>query len=117
MRHLHRFIAVNLLIVAAASAGCHFETIQSGGFAVSKKGAERAFREVTNRAAFDLSCPKEQLDAVVLNTSGGYSYSFYDISQIGVSGCDRKAVYVYTLSGWVMNAASEESTSRGVQKP
>ncbi len=45
-----------------------------------------------DRATFDLSCPKSQLQAHHL---GGL--------QVGVLGCGKKAVYVAGHSGWVVN--------------
>jgi len=45
------------------------------------------------RATFDLDCPREQLSVVEL--SGG----------VGVSGCGRKAIYVFSMDSgaWVLN--------------
>jgi len=57
-----------------------------------------------DRAAFEMECPKEQLKLVQLNIpldepmdSGG---------QVGVTGCGKKAVYVYSSAGWVANTGS-----------
>ncbi|NUP12821.1 MAG: hypothetical protein HOW73_42830 [Polyangiaceae bacterium] len=48
-----------------------------------------------DRASFDLGCPKEQLQT---QTLGG------NLATQGVSGCDKRATYVQTSSGWVLNS-------------
>lgn len=53
-----------------------------------------------DRASFDLSCPKEKLQAQHV---GGL--------QVGVTGCGKKAVYVGGLSGWLMNNADNAPTT------
>ncbi len=55
------------------------------------KHNKRASTTVTRRAAFDLSCPKEELKLNVVDTEGARKMA----SQIAVRGCDQKAVYVY----------------------
>jgi hypothetical protein len=55
------------------------------------KHNKKATTTVTRRAAFDLSCPKEDLKLNVVDTEGARKMA----SQIAVRGCDQKAVYVY----------------------
>ena len=55
------------------------------------KHNKRATTTVTRRAAFDLSCPKEELALNVVDTEGVRKMA----SQIAVRGCDQKAVYAY----------------------
>lgn len=64
---------------------------------------KRAVKAVSSRAAFDLSCPKEELDLSVLATSGARKLA----SQIGVTGCGNKVVYVYFAStdSWIADSA------------
>ena len=64
---------------------------------------KRAVKAVSSRAAFDLSCPKDELDLTVLATSGARKLA----SQIGVTGCGNKVVYVYFAStdSWVADSA------------
>ena len=64
---------------------------------------KRAVKAVSSRAAFDLSCPKEELALTVLATSGARKLA----SQIGVTGCGNKVVYVYFAStdSWVADSA------------
>jgi hypothetical protein len=55
------------------------------------KHNKRATTTVTRRAAFDLSCPKDELKLNVIDTEGARKMA----SQIAVRGCEQKAVYVY----------------------
>jgi hypothetical protein len=58
-----------------------------------------------DRAAFEMQCPKEQLALVPL--SPPLDDEVYSGAQVGVTGCGRKTVYVYTnAGGWVANTAS-----------
>jgi hypothetical protein len=59
--------------------------------ATACKHNKRATTTVTRRAAFDLSCPKEELKLNVVDTEGARKMA----SQIAVRGCEQKAVYVY----------------------
>jgi hypothetical protein len=51
------------------------------------------------RASFDLDCPKEQITGQELN-NGQY---------MGIKGCGKKAVYVTSPSGWILNGKVENS--------
>lgn len=64
--------------------------------------AESSFQaKALDRAAFELSCPKEQLQLNVLHRNDGLGCAG---SQMGVTGCGRKAVYVCTRSQeWINN--------------
>jgi hypothetical protein len=96
-----------LLALTAWAIGC--ATMQSGGFKVFKGETEDAFENVRNRASFELQCPKEKLELVVLNIMGGGdpnpSFGGRDPSQIGATGCGHRAVYLWTNEGWVMNTS------------
>lgn len=59
--------------------------------ATACKHNKHASTTVRNRAAFDLSCPKEDLTLVVADTDGARKLA----TQIGVYGCGQKAVYAY----------------------
>ena len=69
-----------------------------------------ALQKVKSRAAFELECPPDKLEAVPLSTSdyGGFGR----VTQMGITGCNRKAVYVrlmpyvspYPGDEWVINA-------------
>jgi hypothetical protein len=75
MRILGRLALVTLLLVAA----------------VACKHNKRANTTVVRRAAFDLSCPQEELKLNVVDTEGARKMA----SQIAVQGCGQKAVYAY----------------------
>jgi hypothetical protein len=50
--------------------------------------------QLRDRAAFDLDCKADQLSVVALG----------NLRTAGVSGCDKRATYLYGLDGtWVMN--------------
>lgn len=87
MRILGWLALVTLLLIAAV--GC--------------KHNKRATTTVTRRAAFDLSCPKEELRLNVVDTEGARKMA----SQIAVRGCEQKAVYVYYPDSdtWIIDGA------------
>ena len=93
--------------VAALLIGC--ATMQSGGFKVFKGETEDAFENVRNRASFELQCPKEKLELVVLNVIGGGdpnpSFGGRESQPDGATGCGHRAVYLWTNEGWVMNTS------------
>jgi len=59
--------------------------------ATACKHNKRANTTVLRRAAFDLSCPKEELLVNVVDTEGARKMA----TQMAVRGCDQKAVYIY----------------------
>ena len=71
--------------------------------ATACKHNKRANTTVTRRAAFDLSCPKEELKLNVVDTEGARKMA----SQIAVRGCEQKAVYVYypDSNTWIIDGA------------
>ena len=64
---------------------------------------KRAMKTVTARASFELSCPKDDLELIVLSTEGARKLA----NQIGVTGCGQKLVYVYFSSTdtWTSDSA------------
>jgi hypothetical protein len=60
---------------------------------------------VMARAKFDFACPPDKLETSVVAVFP----ASYEVSQFGVSGCDHRATYVYTTSGWVLNVAAGQS--------
>ncbi len=87
MRILGKIAVVILLLVAAAAC----------------KHNKNANTTVTRRAAFDFSCPKEELLLNVVDTEGARKMA----SQIAVRGCGQKAVYVYypDSNTWIIDGA------------
>lgn len=49
--------------------------------------------EAVRRASFELSCPVEQLEFVLINRD-----------HAGVEGCGRRLVYMSTRNGWILNS-------------
>ena len=60
---------------------------------------ERKWYSVLDRATFDLSCPKDQIQVQELGSK----------TQVGVSGCDKKATYVLTSHGWIQNTDTDKT--------
>ena|ERR1700733_8447535 len=88
----------------ASLAGCGaFATMQNGGFTVNQGMTLEAFEAVKGRASFELDCPKDKIDVVVLAAQGVVP------EQIGATGCGHKVVYVATPSGWVVNTQSDKA--------
>lgn len=54
----------------------------------------QAASEALERAAFELDCPRDQLEAVVLG------------DDLGISGCGHRVVYVPTFESWIADSAS-----------
>jgi len=67
------------------------------------KHNKRANTTVMHRAAFDFPCDPSRLSLTVLDTEGARKMA----SQIGVYGCEKKAVYVYYPDSdtWVLDGA------------
>ena len=87
--------------------GCAGQLIDSGGFHVSKKWFEDDVRQIKPRAAFEMGCPQEQIELVVLAVANGQSAQ--PIS-IGATGCGKKLVYVEIRGPeWVLNSDSRAS--------
>lgn len=100
MPSLRRFtttLSTSILLAASSLAGCAIT------LAGSKADFEYQKPLLAKTASFDLGCPAEQLVYTPLgNRSDGYE-------KVGVSGCDKKATYIYleeTQQGriWVKNS-------------
>ncbi len=89
-----------------AMAGC------ASTLAEVRSRVKEGFRtEALPRAAFELSCPAESLEVVDLTPDRQFAHG----SQMGVSGCGKKVVYVYLDNVWVNNtggAKNQEPTQR-----
>ncbi len=64
---------------------------------------KRAEKTVKSRAAFEMSCPEDEVALQVLATEGPRTLA----TQIGAEGCGQKTVYVYLRSSdtWVASSA------------
>jgi len=65
-----------------------------------------------DRAAFELQCPREQLQVTGLNRTLDQAIpeeKGLRGTQIGVTGCGKRAVYIYSAgAGWVANTAAPD---------
>jgi hypothetical protein len=57
--------------------------------------------EATRRAAFDFSCPEKSIKLTPLTEETAQG-----ATQYGAEGCGKRAVYVATPSGYVLNTAT-----------
>ena len=92
-------LAILVLLVMAAAACKH---------------NKRANTTVRERAAFDLLCDPNDLELGIVDTEGARKLA----TQIGVYGCDKKAVYVYypDADTWVMNGAITDVPEGGIEQ-
>ncbi len=62
---------------------------------------KRSRRTVLERASFDFPCAKDDIELFVLDQEGARNL----YSQIGVQGCEKRAVYVFSadIDTWVLN--------------
>ena len=60
--------------------------------------------DVAHRAAFDFSCPENSIAVTPLTKE-----TLQGADQYGAEGCGRRAVYVRTPSGYVLNTASGQA--------
>jgi hypothetical protein len=90
---LSRLILVALLVTAGAAC----------------KHNKRANTTVAHRAAFDFHCEQSQLTLTVLDTEGVRKMA----SQIGVHGCEKKAVYAYYPNSdtWLLDGSISAVTA------
>lgn len=65
-------------------------------------------KTLRERASFDLSCSAEQLNLTPLQKLPG-CFGGPCLKVAGVSGCDKKATYLFVaeLNQWVMNSAEK----------
>ncbi len=71
-----------------------------------------------DRAAFELHCAKDDLQVQGLN--GSLEGEPQAGTQVGVSGCGKRAVYVLTMGGgWVLNSVDnpDDSDSNDEDRP
>jgi hypothetical protein len=60
---------------------------------------ESGRQEVLNRASFDLSCPKEQINMMPIGAAE------YPYTTIGANGCGARTTYVWkAYQGWSRNS-------------
>jgi hypothetical protein len=92
------------LVGAVVLTGCVTVTVVDG-FEVYEDQWNRDRRSLLSRAAFDLSCPEDQIVLKILNSAYG-EYA----GTVGAMGCDKKATYLrvpYTGT-WSMDSSSSD---------
>jgi hypothetical protein len=99
-----RYLVHGLAAAMAFALGCADEEyIQSGRLWIPKSAADHEFPSIKRRASFDLRCQPEEL---VLETLAVYQRpeeGRYP-TQVGVSGCGKRVVYVAGAHGdWTMD--------------
>ena len=103
--NLNRYTGWLVLSCGVLLTSC-LASVQSGAFKVHKGTFEDDSAKVRERATFEMDCPKDQIELVVLDVSTDLYNNNYP-KQIGATGCGKKAIYVRTgSSGWVMNTES-----------
>ena len=63
------------------------------------------------RASFELNCSKERIEVVEVSPQE----TGWVGSQVGVTGCGRRAVYVLTEQDWMNNTGVQSSPATGEQ--
>ena len=94
-----RRLRTMLSLAAFAVAGC--ATVTVDGFRIDAGNYKAETARVLARAQFDFGCPGEKLQTKVLSVSTMVPDA---VTEIGVSGCDHRGVYVWTRSGWVLDS-------------
>jgi len=79
-------------------------TALGGCFSVANYNVKMR-NQLVGRASFDLNCPQNQINAVVLGTSNEWVTSY------GVTGCGHRASYVLSDSEWVANVTDGRAAS------
>ena len=106
MNHL---MLIGLAVSLCSAAGCY------------RSHNPDADKTVRKLAAFEFSCPEDEISLTNLDDAGGVRKLS---TQIGASGCGKKSVYVYLVSTdtWVSNSnitgemiANEEAYQREVE--
>lgn len=103
-RVLHGILAAT---VATSLVACMSTTLVDG-----KPMAESYWQndkdQIVTRAAFDLACDASAIQIRILKTQCVGVSEWCTARQVGVTGCDRRAVYVKAdgETGWVMNTTT-----------
>ena len=96
-------VASTLLAVLLLCASCAAAAFTRDGFVMSKSLWADDEKAIKARASFELSCPAESLALQVLILVPRSEFA----SQVGVTGCGKKAVYVIPNNrygeGWIAN--------------
>jgi hypothetical protein len=86
--------------------------IQVDGYTFARDAYFRELANLKKRASFDLKCGEDQLETKVLGDAG-----FNVPTQMGVTGCHRRATYALLHTGWMMNVENGEAVSQATPSP
>lgn len=100
LKRRHDMINWKSLLIVCAVLAC------AGCATTREHFAARAL----NRAEFELECPKERIEYHALNVQDDDLLRVGN--QVGAIGCDKRAVYVFTQSGWIMNSAGDQQAPK-----
>lgn len=87
------------IVMALIFGGCASSITGTKAWFDSNNAGKKTLAE---RASFDLGCPANELQFTCIGPSS-------NCTSVGVSGCDKKAVYMIVGSAWVMNSDSSAS--------
>lgn len=106
---IHRRV---LTLALALASGCHRTPSQPplvvDGHTLNPDPWLKDQQTIVQRATFDLNCDANKLEVKVLAVGGVGIFDDW-ASQVGVSGCEQRAVYVRTQSGWVANTTRADA--------
>lgn len=85
-----------LLLVSlfAAAWGCRGPSVRIDGVQIEASLWQRARAQVTRRAAFELDCPRAELDLYLIRKVGRRP------TEVGVTGCGQREVYNRVGGSW-----------------
>jgi hypothetical protein len=72
-------------------------------------GGPLPVQQLRSRFAFETDCPEQQITTVELRAGSSNPGIRHIGAQYGVSGCGRRAVYVYSNHGWLNDTSGETS--------
>ncbi|MDC0721400.1 hypothetical protein POL25_31120 [Nannocystis sp. bb15-2] len=112
-----------LLFVPLALAllgGCRHSpdpTMAVDGFTLNPDPWLQDRQAIAQRASFDLNCPAEKLALTVLAVGGNGMFFDDWATQVGVSGCEQRVVYIRTAQGWIANIARSDAAQPPPSNP
>jgi len=88
-----------LVVVTLGCAGMRTQVVN--GTTLDQARWVNAAEKVKTSAAFEINCPRDQLELVLLDSASGVA------TKIGVTGCERRLVYVDRngMDQWVLNSS------------
>lgn len=94
------------LAATLALMGCASSLVVDG-LPVGEQKWSDSQRDVRRRASFDMGCDAAALELTLLEVHEWARPP--NPTQVGVTGCGRRGVYVRTSSGWVLNTDQRDS--------